>query len=277
MLIFKKIKEKLTYHPFMSYSTCNASDFFNPNYKRICQNIMQKPQLHRKQWEFAYIIWHLYKNKCLFPNAKGLGFGVGNEPLSSFFASLNCHIVATDAPQDIAYKNGWHIHQQFADNLEKIYKPEILSKSKFNQFVTYQTCDMNNIDPYLMDFDFCWSSCCFEHLGSLEAGIEFVVNSVEKTLKNGGIACHTTEYNLSSNEDTLSEGVTVIYRKKDIQNLIQRLELKGHLVTKFRLAPNKIPLDYHIDTPPYKQDIHIKLKLAEYNCTSLGLVIQKKI
>ena len=35
-------------------------------------------------------------------------------------------------------------------------------------------------------FDFVWSACAFEHLGSILNGLEFVVNSV-KCLKPGGV------------------------------------------------------------------------------------------
>ncbi|MES2142197.1 MAG: class I SAM-dependent methyltransferase [Pseudomonadota bacterium] len=263
--------------PFMAYSTCNATDFFHPSYKKICENIIQAPRFHRKQWEFVYIIHHLYQQKILLPGAKGLGFGVGSEPLSSFFASLDCQILATDAPSEIAYRDGWNLHQQFSESLDKIHKPEILSKKQFKERVAYKTCDMNNIDRQLNEFDFCWSSCCFEHLGSLQSGIDFVINSVEKTLRVGGIACHTTEYNLSSNEQTLDQGVTVIYRKQDIEKLIRLLRERGHYVSELVIAPNTHALDSHIDIPPYKQDMHIKLKLADYICTSIGIVVKRGV
>lgn len=262
---------------FMPYSTCNATDFLHPNYKKICLGIIQNPFFHRKQWEFVYIIYQLYKNKVLFPSSKGLGFGVGSEPLSSFFASLGCSIFATDAPQEIAYQQGWSRDQQYSENLNKVYIPEILSKKRFDQQVVYKTCDMNHIDPQLSGFDFCWSSCCFEHLGSLEAGLDFVINSVEKTLRLGGIACHTTEYNLSSNDKTLDKGLTVIYRKQDMEKLVQRLRKRGHLVSDLLIAPNTHPLDAHVDIPPYRQEVHIKLKLAEYTCTSIGIFVQRRV
>jgi hypothetical protein len=148
---------------------------------------------------------------------------------------------------------------------------------------------MNNISPHLKDFDFCWSSCCFEHLGNLDKGIEFVINSVEQTLKVGGIACHTTEFNLSSNEDTVEEGETVIYRKKDIEKLISILQDRGHKVSTIKIAKDLYPADFYVDLPPYNNstdffyvDIppykcspHLKLQLSDYVATSIGLVIER--
>jgi hypothetical protein len=134
---------------------------------------------------------------------------------------------------------------------------------------------MNNIDPSLHGFDFCWSSCCFEHLGSLEAGMRFVINSVEKTLKPGGIACHTTELNLSSNEETLEAGETVLYRRRDIQELIERLSDRGHTVSPLKISPARHPLDFHVDSPPYTHNPHIKLTVGGHTTTSVGMVVKR--
>jgi hypothetical protein len=133
---------------------------------------------------------------------------------------------------------------------------------------------MTAIDPSLRDFDFVWSSCCFEHLGNLEAGLQFVINSVD-TLKPGSVAVHTTEYNLSSNDDTIGEGGIVIYRRRDFEELVQRLRDRGYKVSAFAPAPHAHPLDFHIDAPPYYDNYHLKLRLAEYVTTSAGICIVK--
>lgn len=260
---------------FMPYATCHIGDFLHPIYSTLCRKLCIKPNLTRKQWEFIYIIYQLYQKKILSPMTRGIGFGVGIEPLCSFFASLGCQIAATDAPPEIAARDGWSETAQYANNLEMIYKPEILDRSIFNQNVRYQVCDMNDIDPKLTGFDFCWSSCCFEHLGSLQAGIDFVINSVEKTLRPGGIACHTTEYNLSSNEETIDQGVTVLYRKKDIEQLVETLRQRGHHVEPVLIAPKDHPLENYVDIPPYLSDVHLKLQIGSYVCTSIGLVIRR--
>ena len=136
---------------------------------------------------------------------------------------------------------------------------------------------MNNIDPSLGGYDFNWSSCCFEHLRSLEHGLQFVINAVEKTLKVGGIAVHTTKYNASANDATLTEGVTVIYRRRDMEDLVRRLRERGHEVQPFIIGPPSHALDYHVDVPPYSHDIHLKLLLATYVTTSVGIVVRRGI
>jgi hypothetical protein len=63
--------------------------------------------------------------------------------------------------------------------------------------------------------------------------MQFVINSVERTLRIGGTAAHKTEFNLSSNTDTVIEGDTVIYRKRDIEELVKTPEDRGHHVQPF--------------------------------------------
>jgi hypothetical protein len=109
---------------------------------------------------------------------------------------------------------------------------------------------MTAIDAELTGFDFTWSCCCFEHLGSLEAGVQFLINSVENTLKPGGVAVHTTEFNLSSNGDTIVSGPTILYRRRDMEALVSRLEDLGNEVQPFVVAPDSHFLDFHVDLPP---------------------------
>lgn len=259
--------------PFMAASTCSAADFLHPEYLRICRILKLPPYFHRKLWEWAFIIHKLDRGNMLVPGKCGLAFGVGQERLPSYFASRGVSVVATDAPTEIGAH--WAASSQHSNSLEQLRFRDIVSDEMFDRHVSHRFCDMTNIDESLRDFDFTWSSCSFEHLGSLEAGMQFVIDSVEKTLRPGGIACHTTEFNLSSNEDTLSSGPTVIYRKRDMLDLIERLRSRGHEVEPLFVAPDSHFLDFHIDTPPYAQP-HLKLQIAEYVGTSVGIVVRKR-
>lgn len=260
--------------PFMSYSTCNATDFLHPRYMEICDLLRHAFTWHRKLWEYVFVIHHLVESGLVTASSRGLVFGVGTERLPSLFASMGANIVATDMSTDHAHASDW-TNGQHAANLESLRYREIIDDALFNSNVSYQACDMNSIDPALVDFDFNWSSCCFEHLGSIEAGLQFVVNAVEKTLRVGGIAVHTTEYNLSSNDATVESPHVVIFRNRDILELVQRLRDRGHIVQPFVAAPNSHHLDYHIDMPPYAQDPHLKLLLWEHIATSAGIVVQR--
>lgn len=260
---------------FMAYSTCSASDFFHPKYAEICAMLRSRPVFHRKDWEWVYIIHKLLSSGVVGEGRRGIVFGVGQEKLPALFASLGASIVATDAPPDHKSAGGWERSNQYGASRDQLRHEGILPNHLFDQRVTHQFCDMNAIDPSLKDFDFTWSSCCFEHLGSLEAGIQFVINSVENVLKIGGIACHTTEFNLTSDDDTMTEGDTVIYRRRDMLEMVERLRERGHEVEPFIIAPDSHYMDYHVDVKPWTFNPHLKLRLGKYVATSVGIVVKR--
>jgi hypothetical protein len=260
---------------FMSYSTCSAADFLHPQYAAICHEIKNQPIYHRKLWEWVFVIYHLQKAGVLRAGNRGLGFGVGQERLPALFAKYGTTIVATDAPDELGQSAGWVNTSEHSSGISQLLYSDIVDSAVVLANVMHRPCDMTEISDDLTDFDFTWSCCSFEHLGSLEAGMQFVIDSVEKSLKIGGIACHTTEFNLSSDDETISEGPTVLYRKKDMLELTDRLRARGHEVASFAVAPDAHYLDGYVDVPPYTHNPHIKLELAGYVTTSVGLVIKR--
>jgi hypothetical protein len=134
---------------------------------------------------------------------------------------------------------------------------------------------MNDIPGDIVDFDFNWSSCSFEHLGTLEKGFSFLKNQL-KTLKPGGWSVHTTEYNISSNDETQENNDTVIYRQRDIEQIVNELRSDGHFVEEVNFALGGLPEDFMVDTEPHQQKVHLKLQVDKYVVTSIGLIIQKK-
>jgi hypothetical protein len=261
--------------PFLEYSNCQATDFYHPRFIQLFKLIDQRPRLHRKHWEWIFVLHKLLESGVVQPGAKGLVFGVGREPLPAVFASLGADITATDAPLDLATTSSWTTTDQHSAALEGLMWPAIVSEDKMRAHVRHAYCDMNAIRPEFFGYDFNWSCCCFEHLGSLRAGMDFVVNAVENTLKVGGVAVHTTEFNFSSNNATVETGETVLYRRRDMEELVQRLRDRGHQVEDFRIGPLAHALDFHVDVPPYTGDVHLKLRLAGYACTSVGIVVRR--
>jgi uncharacterized coiled-coil protein SlyX len=261
--------------PFMAYSTCSVLDILHPRYSDILREIHHHFTYHRKTWEWVFVIHHLERAGVLSEGRRGLGFGIGRERLPALFAKRGCTVLATDAPPEIGIASGWSTTGQHASALDDLRYPAIVSNEVFDKHVSHQFCDMNAIPEDLTGFDFTWSSCCFEHLGSLEAGMEFVINSVEKTLKLRGVAVHTTEFNLSSNDDTIENGPTVLYRQRDMEELVDRLRSRGHEVQPFSLAPNTHPLDFHVDVPPHSGIPHLKLLIGKYAATSVGVCVRR--
>lgn len=252
---------------------CTVAQFREPIYKFWCDMIREPLTRHRKQWEFCYILRCLDYLDAIKPGARGLGFGVGMEPIPAVLAHYGCEVVATDLDADRAISIGWAETGQFAHNLINLNDRFICEDEAFARLVTYQMADMNAIPDTFRDFDFCWSSCAFEHLGTIEAGLRYVENAMD-TIRPGGVAVHTTEFNCSSNIDTVEAGGTVLFRRRDMEALAARLRKAGHEVTlNFNLG--REPVDRHVDLPPYKLDPHLKMQLDNFATTSFGLVIRK--
>ncbi|WP_245263294.1 hypothetical protein [Azorhizobium doebereinerae] len=259
---------------FMRYSTCSSRDFFHPEFQRISALIDVPLNFHRKYWEWVFIIHHAIRTGSVGEGTRGLVFGVGQEALPAVFAQMGCFITATDAPFQIALDTGWSKSNQFATALATLPNGP-MDRAAFERQVEWRECDMNNIDPSLQGYDFCWSSCCLEHLGTLKAGADFIINSVLNTLKVGGVAIHTTEFNVSSNTDTLESGSTVIYRRRDLEALVAEIRAMGHEVDDFVIAPDNLVIDNYVDTPPFSQFPHLKLRIENYVSTSAGLIIRR--
>lgn len=228
--------------------------------------------LHRKLWEWAVISQALAERGMLESGRKGIGFAVGTEPLPSLFAARGVELLVSDYME-----GGWGEAAQLGSSLEQINWPGILPLCEFSELVSYQNIDMRDIAAVPKEFfDFSWSSCAIEHLGSLEAGLEFLSNSLN-CLKPGGVAIHTTEFNISSNEDTLDYGDNVIYRKKDIESFAMRIRNFGCAIELLDLDPGSNQHDMAFDYSPYYKNKreHIKLRVNNYICTSLLLIIKK--
>lgn len=235
---------------------------------------------HRKTWELVYVLQALYEHDVLIPESLGLVFGCGQECLPEYLASIGCIITATDAVPTKAILDSWGISNQYSSKKEDLYKNRYLSYELFNKRVTFEHADMNNIPAkYEKKFDFCWSICAFEHLGSIEKGMMFVENSL-KTLKPGGIAVHTAEFNVSSNKETITKGDTVLFRQNDFERLLEYLAKQGHMVRKADFTTGTDILDQYIDMPPFGQLIdyytpHLKLQMESFITTSFGIIIKK--
>ncbi len=254
---------------------CKAKDFYSSWFERWCDELNEKPNFHRKQWEFVFIMQALWERGCIAAGKRGLVFAVGTEPLPSVFAKHGCDILATDILPEQGIAKGWDNSNQLCMGLDSLYKCDICDRDTFYKRVEYMAVDMNHIPADLRNYDFNWSSCSFEHLGTMEKGFTFLKEQI-KTLKPGGWAVHTTEYNISSNDETQDHNDTVIYRKRDIDQIVQELRNEGHFVEELDYSLGGLPEDFQVDIQPHQQKVHIKLQIDKFVVTSIGLIIRKK-
>jgi hypothetical protein len=259
---------------------CRQDEFETPHYAGLCSALRLPPgDYERKNWEYFFIARALQEEGLLGPGRAGLGFGVGKEKLAAFFAQQGCSVLATDLEPDSAAKKAWVDTHQHSDGLGDLNHPEICDAQTLRRRVNFGYVDMNDIPRSLMQaqFDFTWSCCAFEHLGSIEKGKQFILNQMD-CLRPGGVALHTTEFNLSSDVLTVSHGPTVIFRRQDIEEIAANLRAQGHEIA-IDFSSGNGELDRYIDIPPYlsaPDKRHLRLLLWQYTTTSIGLFIRKK-
>lgn len=275
-------------HNLVSKPT-TQSDMESPWFKYWCSQIQAAPIYHRKLWEFAFVLQALYENGLLQQGCEGVGFGCGQEPLASYFASKNIKALVTDLAPEQVVGLGWAETGQHTTSLEQAFYPNIVSRKTFEANIRHRCIDMNNIPAFDKSFDFCWSVCALEHVGSIKKGLDFIENSL-LSLKPGGIAVHTTEFNYLSDEKTIDNWPTVLFLRKHFEELATRLAKNGHKMLGPDFAIGNGVLDKFIDVPPYalgngwlapeqwansNQAGHLKLAIDGFACTCFGIIIRK--
>lgn len=254
---------------------CRQQHFHLPLHTYWCRRLAEPPRFHRKQWEWVYICQALHERGFLRPGKSAVGFGVGREPMVSYLASCGLRVLATDLAREEAAKYGWVQTDQHSDEIRALNERRLCEPEAFLERASFRSVDMNAIPSDLGSFDICWSSCSLEHLGSIRKGMDFVLKS-SQLLAPGGIAIHTTEFNLTSNTHTLDNNpYFVLFRQADILALVQELEAQGFEVEPVDFSAGDDELERYIDMPPYLDEPHLRLELGgEFVSTSIGLIIR---
>jgi SAM-dependent methyltransferase len=267
------------------------ADLEAPWFGYWCSELKETPRYHRKLWECAFVLQGLFERNLLDRGSEGIGFGCGKEPLASYFASKKMSVTVTDVDPAKVRDQGWIETGQHTSSKEDAFYPDIVSPDLFDRYVHHRYIDMNNIPAVEKHFDFCWSMCALEHLGSIQNGLEFIKNSLS-VLKPGGVAIHTTEFNYFAQDDTIDNGPTVLFLRKHFENLFRQLAADGHQFLGPDFDVGDGMLDRFIDIPPYSfgehnwfsreqwdnvnHSAHLKLAIDRFACTSFGLIVIKR-
>lgn len=262
-------------HPpdlYLKSKICTQADLESDWFLFWAREMNVAPVFHRKLWEFCYVAHALWMAQRLRPGMRGLGFGCGREPLPSLFAKYGAHVLATDQPDP----GEWSVSSQHATGGDVLRSHAICPDPALLQNILFRPVDMKAIPADLAgSFDFCWSACALEHLGSLANGLQFLEQSL-KTLRPGGVAVHTTEFNLG-NALTLDNRDTVLYQKKHILACAERLRAEGYEVAELDFSRGNGFMDHFVDLPPltdYPSAQTLKLYIQGFACTSIGLIVR---
>lgn len=265
-----------------------------------CQELKLAPIAHRKLWEYAWILQELHAANLLDNGGRGVGFGCGEEPLPSYLAARGLELLVTDLAPDREESKVWREAGKHGTSLASMFDEKIVSRKLFESRVSHRYVDMNDIASDIRGYDFCWSVCALEHLGSIESGLKFIENSIS-TLRPGGLALHTTEFNYMSDGQTVEEGGTVLFRRSDFEELAERLLARGCKIKSISFDVGDKPIDRYIDIPPYhlheavrmpvfetlqalypdqlrrafaSPPSHLKLMVEQFPTTCFGIVVQ---
>ncbi|WP_426955750.1 SAM-dependent methyltransferase [Muricoccus radiodurans] len=262
---------------------CRQEDIESHWLRHWCGQIGFVPMYHRKVWEDCYALQQLHERGMMEPGRRGLGFAVGAEWLPSFLAARGVQVLATDLDMQDPRARAWINAEQHGGSVDTIFKPGLLDAETFEARVGIRAVDMNAIPADLHGaFDFLWSICSFEHCGSIDQGLDFVVESM-KCLRPGGVAVHTTEFNINPTGATVERGPTVLFQQQHIEELGTRLAAAGHRMLPVDFGTGDGLLDRFVDLPPYPgadwpmpipEPPHLRLSVQGLVATSIGLVVE---
>jgi len=251
-----------------------------------CSELKTPVIMHRKQWELAYVLQAIYENGLLQEGARGVGFGCGEEPIASYLASRGVKVTITDLQPTRSEASGWTKSGQHTTSIDRAYHGHLIDRDRFDALVDHQFVDMNSIPSNLRGYDFCWSVCALEHLGSIEKGLAFIERSLA-VVRPGGVAVHTTELNISSEGETIDNWPTVLFQSHHFEKLASHLREGGHDVAPLNFDLGDQPMDQFIDLPPWSYDLpenlsawmgqpsHLKIAIDGFASTCFGLVMRR--
>lgn len=243
------------------------ADFYTEWLDQRRRELALTPVLHRKLWEISSIA-QVYHERIGFAG-QAIGFGVGRERMPAWLACHSVGVLATDRPEPGVWNE-----RQHAKGQEELFCEGICDRGMMNGFVQFAPVDMRQIPESLFrDFDFSWSTGSFEHLGSIEAGLQFFCRQM-RCLKPGGWSAHTTEFNVQSNGQTVESPDLSIFREQDFHELARRLEAQGDRLLPLDFSAGTGPADYLIDYPPFGYP-HLTIQLGDCVFTSVLLIAQR--
>jgi hypothetical protein len=253
------------------------ADTTRPSFAYWCEALRCFVRPHRKLWEFSQVLQTFYEYGVLVPGARVLGFGVGDEPIPSYLASLGLAVVATDLP-GVASR-------------EAVWRPNMIDEATFDARVEVSNVDFRRTDDAtLRGFDGVWSCSVADQLSAVDLAAEKIVEAMD-TLKPGGVAVHTTEFAFADDLVDQSPGA-LRFPRRFFQGVADTLNGLGHRVAPLSFNLGEHPLDAYIDLEPYAPtgseafetlwreglgEPHLKVLSHGVPTTSFALVATKRL
>lgn len=248
-------------HDRLACWVCTADQLDWPEMHRWAEKLGQVKR-ERKVWEIAYIMRALEERGLLGAGKCALGFGVGREPIPALLAAAGCDVLATDQFAHLVNKKAWVETGQHASGVGDLAYDAVCARQELHERVRFRPIDMRALPGDLGTFDAVWSNCSLEHIGGIRLSVRFVREAMQY-VRPGGVAVHTVEFNLSSDDHTIMHPDLVVFRRKDLHALFLDLERDG------------FALDWYFPKLPRPAEQHLGLKIGSIWATSYGIIIAR--
>lgn len=260
---------------------CDGADWFDPELLAVIEDDLRElPRFHRKQWEFAMILLALRRGGALRPEAVGLSMGAGKERLLYAVAQHVRQVVATDL-YDAATE--WDkARTTDPDRYIKEDKPFPVDDARLRGL----RMDMRSLDFEDGAFDFCYSSCAIEHIGSRQDFLRHL-SEAHRVLKDGGLYAFTTE--LHFGPETIEHPHNYYFSPEYLAGLIADCPFVAGSEIDAGIAHHRInyPLPQNLGTlctdGPGRlvnryitEASHVQLLLGKHPFTSVSVVLRKQ-
>lgn len=252
----------------------SAAQVLDPVYEAWAGALGEAPRFHRKQWEYVAILQAAELAGALRQGKRAIGFGVGTEPLPALLAARGVSVLATDQPAKTA--GDWTRRAEHAPSVDALVKPWICAPDRMRELVKFRPVDMRRLPADLGEHDLVWSACVIEHLGSPQAGLDFIIESLA-LLRPGGVSVHTTEFDLTPGPQPVDYGHCALYRLVDIEGLQDDVRRLGFEMDINPYVAFEHPADRFV-APPLSvgdEEFHLKLALYQSITTSFAIVVRR--
>ena len=177
-----------------------AEQVEHPRFKRWTEAMNHRMMFHRKLWEWCYTLEALDRAGAMRPGRvrSASVWGRRRSP-PSWRRSASRWWRRTSRPREPV--SGPRPTSTRPRSRPLVREDVCLARrSTGSSRPARWTCGPSLTD--LPGFDAVWSSCCFEHLGSPQAGLDFVLASMD-CLRPGGLAVHTTEFDVHPSDEVV--------------------------------------------------------------------------
>lgn len=218
----------------MTFSSklCDAADWFRPGIHAIITGeLHETPRFHRKQWEFAMILHALRNNGRLDPGCVGLSMGGGRELVLYAIARQVRHLMVTDLYDA---QSSWDCARTGdPDQFIHANKPILVDDERFHA----RRMDMRELAFPDRSFDFAYSTCAVEHIGTREDVIHHF-NEVARVLKDDGMYVVTTE--IGYQDVTIEDEHNMVFSLDDFLHMVEVSNLVAEPEFDARILPHQI-------------------------------------